>query len=119
MTPTERAADFLATAHKYGFKVIRATAHVITIEARFAPHDAAALTDCDMTYNIVWDRLDYTRERNHWGTDCGGIGAVAALRSGVFTHNASGMKTADAKAVQKLWRERTGRPAAPRTSATA
>ena len=64
---------------------------VVTISKRIPPEDTAALTLADTEYGTLLAMLPRTSAGSLWGTDCGGIGALSALRSGVFRMHKSGV----------------------------
>lgn len=85
----QQAAQFLETAKRYGWNVERATGNVVTITKRFTPGDNEGLVECDMEYYSILSHAPL-KGGSIWGTDCGGIGALSALKSGVFRINKSG-----------------------------
>ena len=89
ITPAEQATRFIDRCNALGWRVERITDEVVTIAKRFTPGDNSGLVECDMEY---YDLLSLCPNRGGsvWGTDCGGLGAISALNSGVFRMNKSG-----------------------------
>ena len=56
----------------------------------------------DMEYYSILDLLPYTSAGSMWGTDGGGIGAISAMKSGVFTMNKSGGSKRVLSALSKI-----------------
>lgn len=97
----EQAITFVSSARKYGWNVERASGNIVTITKRFTPGNMEELTDCDMEYfSILCDAP--LKGGSVWGTDCGGIGAMAALRDGNFRMNKSGSGKRFLAEVEKL-----------------
>ena len=71
----------------WSFEVRRS---ILTITKRFPAGSNDGLVECDTQYWLILSLLPTTSPGSTWGTDCGGIGAVAALNSGVFKMNKSG-----------------------------
>lgn len=56
----------------------------------------------DMEYYSILGLLPTTSPGSMWGTDGGGIGALSAMKSGVFTMNKSGGSKRVLSALKKL-----------------
>ena len=84
------ASEFLAFCEANGW-VPSVRNEVVTITAQFTPGSLTEFTNLDMSYWGILSRVPRTRPGSTWGTDGGGMGAVAALRTGRFTMNASGV----------------------------
>ena len=85
----DTAREILDTATRLGWDV-NVRGSILTITKRFPAGDKDGLVTCDMEYYDILGRLPSTSAGSVWGTDCGGIGAISALNSGVFTMNKSG-----------------------------
>ena len=75
---------------------------LLIITKRFPAGSNDGLVTCDMEYYSILGLLPTTRPGSTWGTDCGGIGAISALNSGVFTMKKSGGSKLVLKALAKL-----------------
>jgi hypothetical protein len=98
---TETAMDILDTATKLGWMVvIRNT--ILTIHKKFTAGDMDEFVTADMEYYSILGKLPTTSPGSIWGTDGGGIGAISAVNSGVFTMNKSGGNKLVLKALEKI-----------------
>lgn len=88
MNVKEQAAAFVNLAKSSGWS-IQITDTVVTIIKRFEPGCREKLVECDMEYGSLLDLCPH-KGGSVWGTDCGGVGAISALNSGVFRMNKSG-----------------------------
>jgi hypothetical protein len=88
-TPAQQAAEFVSRCSELGWKIESVSDSVVTITKRFRAGDRDSLVECDMEYYSLLS-LAALRGGSIWGTDCGGIGAISALNSGVFRMNKSG-----------------------------
>ena len=84
------ASEFLAFCKANGW-VPSVRNEVVTVTATFEPQNLAQFNNLDMSYWLVLSHVPRTRPGSMWGTDGGGMGAVAALRTGRFTMNVSGV----------------------------
>lgn len=72
---------------EYGWKFdVRGS--ILTITKNIQGNDE--LVTADMEYGSIFAYLPTTSPGSVWGTDCGGIGALSALKTGVFKMNKSG-----------------------------
>lgn len=87
--PKQQATNFINACKNAGWKIEHVSASSVTISKRFTPGDKKELVECDMEY---YDILSYAPHKGGsiWGTDCGGIGALSALNSGLFRMHKSG-----------------------------
>jgi hypothetical protein len=84
----EVAAKILAVAKEYGWNVnVRGSILTITKSGIISNED---FVRADMEYYSILSLLPTTSSGSVWGTDGGGIGALSAMRSGVFKMNKSG-----------------------------
>jgi len=97
----EIAADIKRLADEWGWTVI-IRGDILTIKKRISIGSNKELTTADMEYGSILEKLPRTRAGSDWGTDCGGIGAYTALKTGVFTMNKSGGSKTVLKALTKL-----------------
>jgi hypothetical protein len=81
--------DFKSECEKYGWNINIKNDRVISIHKSFTPNDMDKLVECDGEYYHLLSMVPL-KGGSIWGTDCGGIGAIAALNSGLFIMNKSG-----------------------------
>ena len=75
---------------------------IFTIYKEIARGNKEALVRADMEYYSILGLLKRSGPGSDWGTDCGGIGALSALSSGLFTMNRSGGNKNTLKALAKM-----------------
>lgn len=85
----DTAKDILDASSKYGFSV-EVRGGILTLRKQIIQDDMNSFREADMTYGCVFDRLPRTSAGSQWGTDGGGVGALAAIKSGQFIMNMSG-----------------------------
>jgi hypothetical protein len=81
--------EFKAECLKYGWNINIKSDSVISINKSFTPGDNDKLVECDMEYYHLLSMVPL-KGGSIWGTDCGGVGAMSALKSGLFVMNKSG-----------------------------
>lgn len=88
----EQVAEFLTECALKGFHVsFRNT--VVTISKKFAAGDSRAFTEIDMVAPQILRKIPVRKsDSSMWGTDGGSVGGWAALESGRFTLNISGVQ---------------------------
>ncbi len=95
------AAEIVKTAESLGWRVAVRNNSILTITK-----DGICSNDdfvrADMEYYSILGMLPSTSAGSIWGTDGGGIGALSAMRSGVFTMNKSGGSRRVLTALKKL-----------------
>jgi hypothetical protein len=96
----ETAKKILAIASEYGWEVVP-RGSVLTIVKR-GIHTNEEFVRADMEYYSILELLPSTSPGSIWGTDGGGIGALSAMKSGVFTMNKSGGSARVMAALKKL-----------------
>jgi hypothetical protein len=100
-TPTDIAREIFDTAARLGW-TLEVRGSILTTKKRFTPGDNDGFIEADMMYYEILDLLPRTRAGSDWGTDGGGIGALSAIKSGVFTMNRSGGSKPVLKALAKI-----------------
>lgn len=84
----EIAQKILETASQYGWNIdIRGT--ILTIRKN-GINTKEDFVRADMEYYSILGLLPTTSPGSIWGTDGGGVGALSAMNSGVFTMHKSG-----------------------------
>jgi hypothetical protein len=84
----ETAQKIVDIAKEYGWELnVRGSILTITKDGISSNED---FVRADMEYYSILGILPSTGPGSIWGTDGGGIGALSAMRSGVFTMNKSG-----------------------------
>lgn len=89
MTNKEKALKIKTKADQLGWE-INVRGSILTITKRFAPNGRGEFTEADVEYHSILGLLPQTRPGSIWGTDSSGVGAITAMRTGVFTMNKSG-----------------------------
>ena len=75
---------------------------IFTIYKEIARGNKEELVRADMEYYSILGLLKRSGPGSDWGTYCGGIGAMSALSSGLFTMNRSGGNKNILKALAKM-----------------
>ena len=88
----QQVAEFLTECALKGFHVtFRNT--VVTISKNFPVGDSRAFTEIDMVAPQILRKIPVRKsDSSMWGTDGGSVGGWAALESGRFTLNISGVQ---------------------------
>lgn len=98
-TPKEIAIELKNLATEYGWTVsVRGS--ILTITKAISGNDE--FVTADMEYGSIFGLLPSTSPGSTWGTDGGGVGAIAAMNTGVFTMNKSGGSKRVLNALSKL-----------------
>lgn len=85
----ETAQNILNVARDLGWNVeVRRGNTILTITKNISGNDE--FVTADLEYYSILGELPSTSPGSIWGTDGGGIGALSAMNSGVFTMNKSG-----------------------------
>jgi hypothetical protein len=102
MKPTafDMAKDIASTAKNLGWSII-VRGSVLTIQ-KTGIHTNQDFVQADMEYYSILGKLPTTSPGSVWGTDGGGIGALSAMKTRVFTMNKSGGSKRVLKALAKL-----------------
>ena len=97
----ETAAEIVAKSAELGWEV-RVRGSVMTISKQIRPNDKDSFVTADMEYYSILSLLPSTSAGSIWGTDGGGVGAISAMKSGVFVMNKSGGSARVLNALSKL-----------------
>jgi hypothetical protein len=96
----ETAQKIVDVANEYGWDInVRGSILTITKDGIRTNDD---FVRADMEYYGILGLLPSTSAGSMWGTDGGGIGALSAMKSGVFTMNKSGGSKRVLTALKKL-----------------
>lgn len=96
----DTAQKILDTANTYGWQLnIRGSILTITKSGIRSKED---FVRADMEYYSILGLLPTTSPGSVWGTDGGGVGALSAMKSGVFTMNKSGGSRRVLNALKKI-----------------
>lgn len=95
------AAEIVKTAESLGWRVAVRNNSILTI-TKDGIRSNDDFVRADMEYYSILGMLPSTSAGSIWGTDGGGIGALSAMRSGVFTMNKSGGSRRVLTALKKL-----------------
>lgn len=94
------AAKFVEECKKLGWNYSFKGESVICITKKFNS-TKEQFVQCDSEYYELLSIIPSTQAGSIWGTDGGGVGAVAAMNSGVFTMNKSGCSLNVLKSLRK------------------
>ena len=83
----EIANQILTTAKRLNWSV-EVRGSILTIKKQITSKDNFCVAD--MEYYAILSLLPSTSAGSEWGTDGSGVGAITAMRTGVFTMNKSG-----------------------------
>ena len=97
-----KAVKLLETAKELGWDVNAIQPGVLTITKHFTAGSMEEFDECDMEYYEVLSLLPSTEPGSVWGTDGGGVGAIGAIKSGVFQMSKSGGSKRVLSAIRKL-----------------
>jgi len=86
----QTALEIKKTADELGWKLYVRPSGVLTIIKHITPNDNDAFVQADGEYYSILGMVPQSAAGSMWGTDGGGIGALTAARTGVFTMNKSG-----------------------------
>ena len=100
-TANSIAAEIVKTAESLGWRVAVRNNSILTI-TKDGIRSNDDFVRADMEYYSILGMLPSTSAGSIWGTDGGGIGALSAMRSGVFTMNKSGGSRRVLTALKKL-----------------
>lgn len=85
----QTAKEIFNTAQELGWNIeVRRNNSLLTITKRINGMDE--FVTADMEYYSILGLLPVSRPGSMWGTDGGGVGAISAMNTGVFTMNLSG-----------------------------
>jgi hypothetical protein len=99
MTNADIAKQIKQTAVELGW-TLTVRNSVLTIKKRISGNDE--FCRADMEYYSILGLLPSTSPGSIWGTDGGGVGALSAMKSGVFTMNKSGGNKRVLSALSKI-----------------
>lgn len=100
-TAKDIAAEIVAVAGDLGWRVAVRNNSILTI-TKDGIRSNDDFVRADMEYYSILGILPSTSAGSVWGTDGGGIGALSAMRSGVFTMHKSGGSRRVLTALKKL-----------------
>jgi hypothetical protein len=89
MNAKEQARKIVEMCDRLGW-TYEVRGSILTISCTFPKGLVDGLNACDSEYYSILELLPRTSPGSDWGTDCGGIGAMSALKSGMFRMNRSG-----------------------------
>ena len=97
----EKALAIKSMADKLGWE-IGVSRSTLTIVKRIAPENNDAFVQADGEYYSILGLLPQSSPGSTWGTDGGGIGALSAMKYGVFTMHKSGGNKNVLKALSRV-----------------
>lgn len=98
----EIAKNIIETCKSLGWEITRCSGSILTIKKRIKANSNESFSEADSEYFSIFGLMPTTSPGSIWGTDGGGIGALSAMSSGVFTMNKSGCSIRVLNAIQKL-----------------
>jgi hypothetical protein len=91
MVATTGIAEFVAECKKLGWKIrTEPDGRIVRLCKEITPNDVPSFREADYEYGHLVSFLKYSG--SVWGTDGGGVGALAAMRTGTFVINVSEVK---------------------------
>lgn len=97
---TQAAMDFIDACNRYGW-LASVRGSIVEIAKQITPESNEEFCQADSEYYDILSHIPRTRAGSIWGTDGGGIGALTALRTGVFRMKMSGGSKRVLKEIQK------------------
>jgi hypothetical protein len=98
----EQAKKFIEECREQGWYVrLPNDRPIITIGKHIKKDCSDSFCDADSEYFSLISLVPTTGSGSIWGTDGGGVGAIAAMRDGEFIMNRSGVSKRFAKAVRE------------------
>lgn len=102
------AQEIADLCKKLGWKYdVRPGGDVLTITKEFTPGDRDEFVQADGEYYDILSLLPTSSSGSTWGTDGSGIGALSAIKNGLFRMNKSGGNKTVLKKLQKLVQGKT------------
>jgi hypothetical protein len=102
MTATnDIAVKIVDTARELGWRVAVRGNSILTV-TKTGIRSRDDFVRADMEYYSILELLPTTSPGSVWGTDGGGIGAISAMNTGVFTMNKSGGSKRVLSALRKI-----------------
>jgi hypothetical protein len=103
MTKSQQIAlEVKETANRLGWNLSVESNGILTITKRITPNDNDAFVQADGEYYFILGKMPQSRPGSMWGTDGGGIGALSAIKHGIFRMHKSGCNKNVLKALSKL-----------------
>ena len=101
MAAKDTAVEILNKCNKLGWEVtIRGS--IMKITKQIEPNNNDSFVTADMEYYSILSLLPSTSPGSIWGTDGGGVGAISAVKTGLFVMNKSGGSVRVLNALSKL-----------------
>jgi hypothetical protein len=98
---TDIANDIVATCRELGW-TFEVRGSILDIHKHIRPGNNDDFVRADGEYYDILGRLPSTRAGSIWGTDGGGIGAMTAVNTGMFTMHKSGGDKRVLNALKKI-----------------
>lgn len=95
------AQEIIRIADELNWKVL-VRGDILTIEKRFEAGNQDQLVRADGEYYSILGHLPQVEPGSTWGTECSGMGALSAMKSGVFRMNKSGGSKRVLRWIEKL-----------------
>lgn len=101
LSAKESAEKILSLCSEYGWKP-EVRGAILTITKYIKAGSTESFCKADSEYYSILSYLPTTSPGSMWGTDGGGVGALSAMKSGVFVMNKSGGSKRVLKAIEKM-----------------
>lgn len=96
-----QAEQFVDAVKSAGWEISRVGGSIVTISKRIEPNNNKEFCAADMEYYGLLS-LAPGKGGSIWGTDGGGIGALSAMKHGMFVVNKSGVQSRFINALKKI-----------------
>ena len=95
-----QAQDFIKAVKEAGWEISRVGNTIVTISKTIGVQNNSDFCQADSEYYGLLAMIP-GKGGSIWGTDGGGIGALSAMKNGVFTMNKSGVQSRFINALEK------------------
>jgi hypothetical protein len=101
ISSSDIAKKIYETCEQLGWKY-QVRGQILTIIKEIFPNNNSDFCRADSEYYDILSLLPRTSPGSDWGTDGGGIGALSAMKNGLFVMNRSGGSLRILKALAKM-----------------
>lgn len=98
----EIALEIKKIADELGWEIVVRNESLLTITKKIDNNDTDDFVKADGEYYHILSLVPTTAPGSIWGTDGGGVGALSAMKHGLFVMNKSGCSKRVLSALQKL-----------------
>ncbi len=101
ISASDSAKQIFETCERLGWN-FQVRGQILTITKEIQPNNNSDFCKADSEYYFILSLLPRTSPGSDWGTDGGGIGALSAMKNGLFVMNRSGGSLRVLKALAKM-----------------